>query len=147
MCGGGRIRTSDAVSHIPVFETGAFDHSATPPLSAILAFQHENDKVLRRPYRPCLRRQVTVRTKPMFYLYLIKSTRYDWVYVGSTSDLENRLREHNTGAVRSTKFRRPYILIHSETFDNMRDARRREKNIKTNRIEKESIVRKYGPIV
>ena len=83
----------------------------------------------------------------MFYVYLIKSTRYDWVYVGSTSNLENRLHEHNVGAVRSTKFRRPYILIYSETFDNIGDARQREKSIKTDRIEKESIVRKYGPIV
>ena len=83
----------------------------------------------------------------MFHVYLIKSTRYNWVYVGSTSDLENRLREHNAGAVQSTKFRRPYILIYCETFDNIEDARRREKSIKANRIEKESIVRKYGPIV
>ena len=83
----------------------------------------------------------------MFYVYLIKSTQYDWVYVGSTSDIENRLREHNAGAVRSTKFRRPYILIYSETFDNIENARRREKSIKANRIEKESIIQKYGPIV
>ena len=83
----------------------------------------------------------------MFHVYLIKSIRYDWVYVGSTSDLENRLLEHNAGAVRSTKFRRPYVLIYRETFDNIGDARRREKSIKTDRIEKENIVRKYGPIV
>ena len=57
-CGGGRIRTSDAVSHIPVFETGAFDHSATPPMLTILAFRGGNDKVLRRPYR------LTARTAP-----------------------------------------------------------------------------------
>ncbi|MDP2665598.1 MAG: GIY-YIG nuclease family protein [bacterium] len=83
----------------------------------------------------------------MFYVYLIKSTRYDWVYVGSTSNLENRLHEHNAGAVRSTKFRRPYVLIYSETFDKIGDARRREKSIKADRIEKERIVKKLGLVV
>ena len=29
--GGGRIRTSDTLSSIPLFESGAFNHSATPP--------------------------------------------------------------------------------------------------------------------
>ena len=31
VCGGERIRTSGAVSRTPVFKTGAFIHSATPP--------------------------------------------------------------------------------------------------------------------
>ena len=31
-CGSGRIRTSDPVSRIPVFKTGAFNHSATLPM-------------------------------------------------------------------------------------------------------------------
>ena len=29
--GGGEIRTHDTVSGIPLFESGAFNHSATPP--------------------------------------------------------------------------------------------------------------------
>lgn len=29
--GGGRIRTSDTVTRMPVFETGTFSHSVTPP--------------------------------------------------------------------------------------------------------------------
>jgi hypothetical protein len=31
-CGGGGIRTLDTLSDIPVFKTGAFNHSATPPI-------------------------------------------------------------------------------------------------------------------
>ena len=31
ICGGGEIRTHDTVSRIAVFETAAFNHSATPP--------------------------------------------------------------------------------------------------------------------
>src|ERR1700732_3202045 len=39
MSGGGGIRTRGALARTPVFKTGAFDHSATPPGScdAILA--------------------------------------------------------------------------------------------------------------
>ena len=29
--GGGGIRTPDTLTRIPVFKTGAFNHSATPP--------------------------------------------------------------------------------------------------------------------
>ncbi len=32
--GGGGIRTHETVSRLPVFKTGAFDHSATPPLQS-----------------------------------------------------------------------------------------------------------------
>ncbi len=81
----------------------------------------------------------------MHYVYLIKSTRFDWVYVGSTSDLEKRFREHNAGAVRSTKFRRPYVLLYHESYATAAEARMREKKIKGDRIEKESIVRKTAP--
>ncbi len=31
-CGGGEIRTHGPVTQTPVFKTGAFDHSATPPI-------------------------------------------------------------------------------------------------------------------
>src|SRR5260370_27013968 len=38
-CGGGGIRTHEGLSSLPVFKTGAFNHSATPPgLTRIIAF-------------------------------------------------------------------------------------------------------------
>ena len=78
----------------------------------------------------------------MHYVYLIKSVQYDWVYVGSTSNFEKRLAQHNAGAVRSTKYRKPYILLYQESFETISDARKREKLIKSDRIEKEKLVRK-----
>jgi putative endonuclease len=83
----------------------------------------------------------------MHFVYVIKSTEYNWTYVGSTADIQKRLSQHNSGAVRSTKYRRPYILIYHESFDTALEARTREKAIKSDRIEKEKIVRNYGPIV
>ena len=34
-CGGGEIRTHDTVSHMTVFKTVAFNHSATPPFAPL----------------------------------------------------------------------------------------------------------------
>lgn len=38
----------------------------------------------------------------MYYVYILKSVRKDWRYVGYTSDLRKRFREHNQGNVSST---------------------------------------------
>lgn len=44
---------------------------------------------------------------------------------------EKRLEKHNKGAVKSTKNRRPFKLIYKEKFKNYKDARIREKEIKS----------------
>jgi putative endonuclease len=82
----------------------------------------------------------------MFFVYIIKSTRFDWYYVGSTSDLGRRLKKHNDGFVTSTKARRPYIIYYTESFNTVDEARKREKELKVRRTEKEKII-KSGPIV
>ncbi|MGD0457181.1 MAG: GIY-YIG nuclease family protein [Terriglobia bacterium] len=48
------------------------------------------------------------------YVYVLRSLRDKGLYVGSTRDLETRLRLHNDGAVRSTSPRRPFELIFYE---------------------------------
>ncbi|MEK7194473.1 MAG: GIY-YIG nuclease family protein [Patescibacteria group bacterium] len=79
----------------------------------------------------------------MAYVYLIKSLRSNWVYVGSTNDVETRFHQYNLGQVTSTKGRLPYRLIHVEEYKTIKEARVREKEIKQNRILKESLVRKF----
>ncbi|MEK7194374.1 MAG: GIY-YIG nuclease family protein [Patescibacteria group bacterium] len=76
---------------------------------------------------------------------MIKSlvSKTPWVYVGSTEDVNKRLKQHNLGQVFSTKGRLPYKLIHSEKYQTLKEARSREKEIKGSRILKESLVRKY----
>ncbi|MBC8216589.1 MAG: GIY-YIG nuclease family protein [Candidatus Marinimicrobia bacterium] len=39
----------------------------------------------------------------MYYVYIIKSTQESHWYTGHTSHLENRLKIHNSGKVKSTK--------------------------------------------
>ena len=83
----------------------------------------------------------------MFYVYVLKSKNHKWYYVGSTQNVAKRLQQHNTGHVKSTKFRSPYELIYTEEFETVLDARYREKEIKQNRSQKEEIIKKFGPIV
>ena len=53
-------------------------------------------------------------------------------YIGITKiDPEKRLIKHNRGNVFSTKFFRPWKIIHIEKYNNYKEARQREKLIKS----------------
>ena len=67
----------------------------------------------------------------MFYVYLIQSIEDRELYIGYTSDLKKRLKEHNQGLNRSTKRYLPWKLIYYEACKNEKDARRREGYLKT----------------
>lgn len=64
------------------------------------------------------------------WVYVIKSKKDSDLYVGSTNDLRKRFKEHNSGAVRSTKSRIPFKLAYYETYKSEKDAREREQNLK-----------------
>ncbi len=64
-------------------------------------------------------------------VYILKSRQFDWYYVGMSTNPTNRLKVHNSGKVRSSKARRPYEIILSEEFDDLKSARLREKYYKT----------------
>jgi putative endonuclease len=66
----------------------------------------------------------------MFYLYVIKSFVDQKLYIGPTSDLRRRLREHNSGKNISTKRRAPFDLIYYEAYKSRKDALARERKIK-----------------
>ncbi|PHI18059.1 endonuclease [Lewinellaceae bacterium SD302] len=48
------------------------------------------------------------------FVYAIKSSVKDWVYVGMSKDVERRLSEHNRGKEPSTKAFAPFRLIYLE---------------------------------
>ena len=77
----------------------------------------------------------------MPFVYILKSSKQDWYYVGSTENLEKRLAIHNSGGVRSTKSKMPLIPVYSEKLDNIAEARKRERLIKDQRILKEKIIK------
>ncbi len=50
----------------------------------------------------------------MFYVYVLKRHRDSILYIGLTQDLARRLQQHNRGHERSTKAKRPYVVLLSE---------------------------------
>ena len=66
----------------------------------------------------------------MFYVYLLKSMKDDKLYIGFTSNLEKRVKEHNDGKSSSTKSRRPFELIYYEAYKAKDDAEKREAMLK-----------------
>lgn len=50
------------------------------------------------------------------FLYILQSTKDGRYYIGSTTDIEKRFKEHQSGRVRSTKAYLPYKLVFKEEF-------------------------------
>ena len=66
-----------------------------------------------------------------YYVYVLRSKLDGKFYTGFTSDLENRLAEHNSGKVSSTKRRIPFEIIYYEFSLSIDDAIHREKYLKS----------------
>jgi putative endonuclease len=66
----------------------------------------------------------------MGYVYILQSELTGRFYIGSTVDVSTRLHRHNAGHHLSTKAYRPWKLVHTEYFDTLPEARRRERQIK-----------------
>jgi putative endonuclease len=67
----------------------------------------------------------------MHYVYVLKSLKDGYLYVGHTNDLVKRFKEHNDGKVNSTKSRKPFSLLYYEACNILEDAVKREKSLKT----------------
>lgn len=65
------------------------------------------------------------------FVYVLRNKKGEH-YVGITAlSPEIRLARHNSGDVYSTKFKRPWFIIHLEEYENMNLARSREHQIKS----------------
>ncbi|MBI4810884.1 MAG: GIY-YIG nuclease family protein [Ignavibacteriales bacterium] len=62
----------------------------------------------------------------MYYVYVLWSTKLKKRYVGSTEDINKRLKEHNAGKTTFTKSGIPWSLIYHETYTEKHTARKRE---------------------
>ena len=67
----------------------------------------------------------------MFYVYILKSLTDSNLYIGSTNDLERRIKEHKDALVKSTKNRLPIQLECYFAFRERKTAAKFEKYLKT----------------
>ncbi|MBU0503934.1 MAG: GIY-YIG nuclease family protein [Candidatus Omnitrophota bacterium] len=66
----------------------------------------------------------------MYFVYILKSENHNFIYTGSTPDLNRRILEHNRGVVESTKFYVPLEFVYYEAYRNKEDALVREHKLK-----------------
>jgi len=67
----------------------------------------------------------------MYIVYVLYSQKFDKIYIGFTSNLEERLKSHNELSKKGwTIAFRPWRVIHSETFESKAKAMKREKELK-----------------
>lgn len=66
----------------------------------------------------------------MPYVYILKSINYPKIYIGSTVDLDRRVKEHNAGKGYSNRYK-PWRVVYSEEIDDLKLARKREKYLKS----------------
>jgi putative endonuclease len=67
----------------------------------------------------------------MFFTYILKSEKDNTFYYGSTQDILDRVKHHNSGKVRYTKGHIPYKLHYYESFQTRSEAMLREKFFKS----------------
>ena len=67
----------------------------------------------------------------MFYVYVLRSERDAGFYIGFSTNLRSRLRQHQDGESFSTSHRGPWKLIYYEAYTEREDAEGRERFLKS----------------
>lgn len=67
----------------------------------------------------------------MWYVYVIKSKEREFMYIGSTNDLNRRITAHNNGLSLSTKAYRPFEMLCYVAVRTEEQARSPERYFKT----------------
>ena len=66
-----------------------------------------------------------------YFVYVLESQVDGRFYKGQTTNIENRLNEHNSGNTKSTKGFKPWKLVYFEQFDSVEESVAREKYFKS----------------
>lgn len=67
----------------------------------------------------------------MYYVYILKDRTQNKLYIGYTTDLQRRIKEHTRRQVHTTKRYKEKDLVFYEVFFDKQDALRREKYFKS----------------
>lgn len=78
-------------------------------------------------------------------VYILYRKKDKQLYVGCTSDVEKRLKKNLSGQVLATAHRKPFVLIHTESFLEKGKAFQKERFLKSlwGSREKKKILAKY----
>lgn len=80
----------------------------------------------------------------MYYFYVLRCSDSS-LYCGMTSNLEKRLKEHNSSGPRGAKYlraKKPVTLVYSETYPDIKTAMSREYEVKQwTKAKKEALVK------
>ena len=66
----------------------------------------------------------------MGVVYILFSKKLNKFYVGSSTDIDRRLTEHNSGKSKFTSRGMPWLLIYKEDYSTLTEAKKRELQIK-----------------
>jgi putative endonuclease len=93
---------------------------------------------VERPLKKPKSLKAYVSMTAWFYILRLKSGQ---LYIGSTTNLDQRYKDHCSGrACRTTQLDPPHELLYSEELDSFSDARKREAQVKRwSRAKKESL--------
>jgi putative endonuclease len=68
----------------------------------------------------------------MFTLYALYSPSFNKIYIGYTSDIQNRFLSHNKLATKGYTIRyRPWLIAYTEELSNKTEAMKREAQLKS----------------
>jgi putative endonuclease len=67
----------------------------------------------------------------MYYCYILYSQKLNKYYIGSTGDVQGRLRRHNSSNRGFTSTGKPWNLKYFEEFPDKTSALKREKQLKS----------------
>ena len=79
----------------------------------------------------------------MFSVYILFSENSDIYYVGSTANLEDRIKRHNTGRSTFTKRGIPWKIVYNKEYQSKSEAYQAELYIKSQKSRKyiENLIR------
>ena len=67
----------------------------------------------------------------MYYTYILQSEKDGKLYIGQTNDVFRRLERHNTGQIRATRYRKPFIILCYKEFETRKESMQMEKYLKS----------------
>ena len=88
-----------------------------------IKIQYAEERIATKYYRSSIK-------KGMWYVYILKCEDGS-LYTGFTNNIDRRFTEHKTKeGAKYTRSRKPVEILHTEEFENKKDAMRREYEIK-----------------